>query len=94
MTYPFDTEPFDTRPLNGGVQHRFKFNNGWGASVVRGPWTHGGSEGLWELAVVGRDGNLHYANPVADGDVRGYLTEVEVDELLDQIETYPEGDLP
>lgn len=44
--------------------------NNWEVSVVG---QYGSDEGLLELAVL-KDGKLHYENPVADGDVRGWLT--------------------
>ena len=36
----------------GGVQKLYRFDNGYGASVVRSQYTYGGKEGLWELAVA------------------------------------------
>jgi hypothetical protein len=70
-------------------QVRFKFPNNFGASIIRGKHSYGGSEGLYELAVIQFDANddwkIHYNNPVAQGDVRGYLSESEVILLLHQI---------
>jgi len=36
----------------GGSQIVFKFDNGFGASVVSHPHSYGGTEGLFELAVI------------------------------------------
>ncbi len=78
----------------GGVQKLFRFPNGYGASVVRGPYTYGGSRGLWELAVIlyhgeGEDSfSLTYETPITD-DVIGYLEEDEVDKVLARIEALP-----
>jgi hypothetical protein len=69
-----------------GVQCRIQFDNGYGASIVSHNYSYGGKEGLYELAVLGEDGKLHYDNPVANGDVRGYLNESEVTEILKQIQ--------
>ena len=69
-----------------GVQCRIQFDNGYGASIVRHNYSYGGKEGLYELAVLDGNGKLHYDNPVANGDVRGYLNESEVTELLKQIQ--------
>lgn len=65
-------------------QHKFKFDNGFGASVIRGQFSHGGLEGLWELAVIGLDGCISYETPITD-DVEGYLSEADVAALLDSI---------
>lgn len=70
-----------------GVQYLFKFENGYSASVVKFDFSYGVDEDLWELAVL-KDGNLHYDNPVADGDVRGYLTDEEVEKLLEEIKDF------
>jgi hypothetical protein len=68
-----------------GVTSRIHFENGFGASVVKHDFSYGGKRGLYELAVL-FDNELHYDNPVAMGDVRGYLTEEAVTELLLQIQ--------
>ncbi len=72
-------------PLMKGKKTRVHFKNGYGASVVCHDFSYGGKDGLYELAVL-FDNELHYDNPVANGDVRGYLTEEEVTELLIQIQ--------
>lgn len=68
-----------------GIQARIMFENGYGASIVKGEHTYGGREGLYELAVLGSDGRLTYNTPVTD-DVEGYLTEEDVTNLLNQIQ--------
>jgi hypothetical protein len=73
-------------PFYNGVQCRVKFRNGYGASIVRHNFSYGGKEGLYELAVLGEDGKLHYDNPVANGDVRGYLSEDDVTKLIKEIQ--------
>lgn len=72
------------RPHAGGEQHLYRFGNGYGASVVRGPYSYGGDNGLFELAVITFDGDeweLTYETPIT-GDVLGHLTVAEVAELL------------
>ena len=64
---------------------RIMFDNGYGASVVVGPYTYGGEDGLYELGVLGSDGKLTYDTPVT-GDVEGYLSEDDVTKLLEQIQ--------
>jgi hypothetical protein len=68
-----------------GVQSRIHFDNGYGASVVKGPHTYGGDQGLYELAVTDSNDDLTYTTPVTN-DVEGYLTEEDVTKLLEQIQ--------
>ena len=78
-----------SNPLNGGIQYHFKADNGYGASIIQHDFSYGGNNGLWELAVVGKDGNLCYDTPITN-DVLGYLTEEEVNSTLKKIELLPE----
>jgi len=76
--------PAESRSVNGGEQHLFRFPNGYGASVVKGPYTYGGPAGQWELAVLDSNDHLTYDTPVTD-DVIGYLDVTGVSAALDQI---------
>jgi hypothetical protein len=68
----------------GGKVYRFAFKNGYGASVVSHSGSYGGKQGLWELAVCGKEGEVDYTTPITN-DVIGYLKESEVKPLLDKI---------
>lgn len=68
-----------------GIMSRIEFENGYGASVVKGEYTYGGKDGLYELAVLNSNGDLTYDTPVTS-DVEGYLTEDDVTKLLEQIQ--------
>jgi hypothetical protein len=72
-------------PYMSGRKSRIHFDNGYGASVVSHTFSYGGKLGLYELAVLKHD-DIHYDNPVAGGDVRGFLSEDAVTELLIQIQ--------
>jgi hypothetical protein len=69
---------------NGGIQKRYTFPNGMGASVVMWTGSYGFVRGLWELAVLDRDGNITCDTPITD-DVLGWLTETKVEETLQEI---------
>jgi hypothetical protein len=69
----------------GGVQAIAEFDNGFGASIVKTPYTYGGKDGLYELAVLNTDGHLTYDTPITN-DVLGYLTEKDVTEVLIKIQ--------
>ena len=66
----------------GGVMSRIQFDNGYGVSVVKTPYTYGGDRGLYELEVLDSNGELHYDNPVANGDVVGYLRKEDVTDAM------------
>jgi len=75
----------------GNEQKVYMMDNGYGASVVRGEYTYGGPEGLYELAVLKfesddlNSASLCYDTDITD-DVLGNLTVEEVDKLLERIE--------
>ena len=68
-----------------GVQARMTFENGFGVSVVSHTYSYGGKDGLFEVAVLGKDGNLTYDTPVTN-DVVGYLNPDEVTEIMEQVQ--------
>jgi hypothetical protein len=69
-----------------GVQCRMMFENGFGVSVVSHTYSYGGKDGLFEVAVLGKDGNLTYDTPVTN-DVVGYLNPDEVTEIMEQVQS-------
>ena len=74
-----------------GHQYIFRFPNNYGASVVRNPGSYGNAQDLWEMALIffDEDGNwnLTYERDF-DDDVKGYLTDDNVIELLEKIKQY------
>lgn len=78
---------FEEIPLRH-EQARVFFSNGFGASIIIGPYTHGGKKGLFELAVlVGVEDKwtITYDTSITN-DVLGYLTKSTVTELLGKVE--------
>ena len=76
---------------NWGHHYIFRFPNNYGASVVKGLGTYGHAQDLWEMALIffDEDGNwvLTYERDF-DDDVKGYLTDDNVIELLEKIKQY------
>lgn len=64
------------------------FDNGYQASIVIGPYTYGGTEGLYEIAVLDDKGSITYNTHITN-DVIGHLTEQGVEEVLQQISELP-----
>lgn len=76
-----------------GVRYRFKFDNLFGASVIKRIGSYGYEEDLWELAVLNyRYGNnkgcIDYDTNITD-DVIGNLNDEQVRELLIKIKELP-----
>lgn len=71
-----------------GVQYVFKFDNGYGASIIKGYGTYGYNSDKWELGVLifdeSGDSELCYTTEIAY-DVVGWLTDKEVREYLHKI---------
>jgi len=64
------------------------FENGYGVSVIRGPHSYGGQKGLYELAVLGRDGFITYETPITS-DVIGFLKPEDVTKHMIEIQQLP-----
>ena len=83
----FEDLPFF--PINDvfmvGKKARMDFENGYGVSVVSHTYSYGGKDGLFEIAVLDKDGNLTYDTPVTN-DVIGYLTEEDVTDVMKQVQ--------
>ena len=71
-----------------GIQARVDFSNGYGASVIKTPYSYGGDKGLYELAVMVK-GGICYDTPITN-DVEGHLTTADITRLLGEIEALPQ----
>jgi hypothetical protein len=72
-------------PFMSGVRSRMMFENGYGVSVVSHTYSYGGKDGLFEIAVLDKKGELTYKTPVTN-DVIGYLREVDVTDVMEKIQ--------
>lgn len=62
----------------------YMFDNGYGASVVSSNMSYGGNQGLFEVAVLDKDGNICYDTSVTN-DVVGFLDFADVADVLNKI---------
>ena len=77
-------EKIEDAPFQIGVKCRMMFENGYGVSVVSHTHSYGGKAGLFEIAVLDKDG-FTYDTPVTD-DVIGYLNPDEVTDIMEQVQ--------
>ncbi len=71
-----------------GERKVYKFENGYGASVIRTKYSYGYNLGLWEIACIifvnDEDYEISYNNNVTD-DVIGHLNWEDVEVILERI---------
>lgn len=74
----------------GGIQYLFKFDNHYGASVVKHKCSYGHEQDLWELAVILFDEcgewDITYDTDITN-DVIGYLSDEKVKDILGKIKS-------
>lgn len=81
LTQKFDrSNPITKEP---GVQYVFKFENGYGASVIKHLGSYGYEDDLWELGLL-HDGYLE-CTELTNFDVLGCLTDEQVNIVLTEI---------
>ena len=86
----FSDLSFGQRPEMGGGGTQMTFENGFGVSVVSHDFSYGGTDGLYELAVLDKNGKITYSTSVTD-DVLGYLTESAVSKAMARIQRLERG---
>ena len=91
----FDLLTFKKMKKQDGVQAIAEFPTGFGASVIKSDFSHGGKSGLFELAVLDNDtGNINSTTDITD-DVIGWQDEDDIDRVLTAISKLNEdGTLP
>jgi hypothetical protein len=88
----FEDLEFEIDEFTGESSHHI-FDNHYGVSVIRGPYTYGGKQGLYELAVIYMAPNAEYSDLVYDtpvtNNVEGYLTPEDVTRLMKEVSKLP-----
>ena len=89
---------FETHAAHGSGTRAVKFfPNGYGVSVICTPYSYGGDDGLYELAVLKGDADAGYAltydTPVTS-DVEGHLTPDDVSRLMAEVAALASPTLP
>ena len=80
---PFEEYRTELNEHYDGIQKRYKFPNGYGASVICHKGSYGGHLGLWELAVE-LYGIIVYDTSITS-DVIGHLKTEQVNKHLQEI---------
>lgn len=72
-------------PFRIGKISQLKFANGYAISVTSTNYSYGGNSGLYEIAVLDKEGEITYDTPITD-NVVGWLDEDEVTSYMKQIQ--------
>lgn len=75
---------FESHSL-GGIKATEYFSNGYGISVIKTWFSHGGEHRLYEIGVLDKHGELTYKTEITS-DVIGYLTELDVSDIMVRIQ--------
>ena len=92
----FDLLTFKDTKSPKGISTVVEFGNGWGASIIQNEVSYGGGSGLFELAVIDKDGNVSTETDITD-NVLGWMDEDDISrtltaiELLDDDGVLPDG---
>jgi len=79
-------EQINEAPFMVSKKVRVQFDNGYGVSVVSHTFSYGGKDGLYELAVLDKNGDLTYETPITS-DVLGYLEPEQVTEIMAKVQS-------
>ena len=79
-------EQINDAPFMVGKKVRMQFDNGYGVSVVSHTYSYGGKDGLYEVAVLDKNGDLTYETPITS-DVLGYLEPEQVTEIMEKVQS-------
>ena len=80
---------------NGALTNHFEvnekvyFENGYGASIVKGAGTFGYEQDLYELAIIDWNDEIIYDKGITEDGVAGYLKTDDVFELIEEIKQLP-----
>ena len=91
----FDLLTFKKMKKEDGIQAIAEFPNGFGASIIKSDFSHGGKSGLFGLTVLDNDtGNINSTTDITN-DVIGWQDENDIDRILTAISKLNEdGTLP
>ena len=63
------------------------FKNGYGVSIIRSLYSYGGNEGLYEIAITNKSGEIIY-DKFESHDVLGFLDEHEVEQVINEVKLF------
>lgn len=86
----FEDLKFNPHPRVEGIQARMDFDNGYGISVIQGPYFYCDGPHEYEVAVF-KGGHLTYGTPITD-DVIGHVGSAEVTDIMRQIQDLPKAE--
>jgi hypothetical protein len=69
-----------------------QFDNGYGFSIVSHEFSYGGTEGLFEVALLCENGAIMYDKSIGFGDVVGHLDFDDVALLIKAVSALPPRD--
>jgi hypothetical protein len=75
-----------------GFSRIIQFENGYGFSIISNRFSYGGSQGLFEVALLCENGAIMYDKSIGFGDVVGHLDFDDVALLIKAVSALPPRD--
>lgn len=75
-----------------GFSRIIQFENGYGFSIISNKFSYGGSQGLFEVALLCENGVIMYDKSIGFGDVVGHLDFDDVALLIKAVSALPPRD--
>ena len=89
LDVPFQVEDRSKTCSLGGISYKYKFDNGYGLSLIQNGMSYGHDLGLYETALTDEKENLIYDEELGYADVKGYLTEEDALEEIYRVAAFP-----
>jgi len=84
-----DYSPLNPLLLKDGYKTEYQFPNGYGLSIISNPMSYGGSQGLFEAALLDSEGTIIYKEDLGFPDVQGYLDFHDIVSVIDMVKALP-----
>ena len=89
----------ESKPHHDGERKEFNFDNGYTISLVKFTGSYGYKKGLWELAIINKDGEFtdttdyylltileDYSPKRGSQGIYGFLTDPDADRIIQHVE--------
>jgi hypothetical protein len=89
----FEDLTFESDDYHTGINAHHIFDNHYGVSIIKSPYSYGGKQGLYELAILVMKPEDKYSELCYDthitNDVMGHLTPENITDIMKEVSELP-----